>query len=202
MEPFDGSRLWVANAQNSALVMSAFAGTTSLALFERDNNKGNGGSNNRPLAKINLSPAVCISLADLLRKLLKSDVNTRLPFTTFNYVPEDRKYVTDTTYVFTKSDREVYGVEITNKQITTPVKIALRTNSSFTSGSDPMTEAQRSALGVRELIYCLEKLAPEAALLSRIGRERRRGGQTRSGGSQSSADPYKNNSSNGDDLLF
>ena len=193
---FNLNGLWKFFSQtgNENVSISVYNGVASLVIFRKNT------ENRRPAVKMNMSLAMCLKIADLLKTLLDAQPDTRCPFIKMQFNKEARNYEQATSFVFFKDDKRCYGIEVTNRQITTPIRIMLKSASTFTTGNEPMTDEQKSVLAVRELITILTQQIPMALLLSRFNMEtpQRNGGNGRpSGGGNyprrdngGSRDPY------------
>lgn len=189
--------LWRVFSQtgNETLSLSVYNGSASLVVFKK------GSESKRPSVKMNLSLPALALLAKILRQLKDAQPGTRSPFVQRQFDKESREYTQATSFVFFKDEKRCYGVEISNKFISTPIKIYFKAGATFSKGSEPLSDEQRSILGMDELIYWVEVGLPEAALLSRLnmelaprgmsgnGQSRPQGGNgyQRNGGSR---DPY------------
>lgn len=203
MEPtYNFNALWKAYSQtgNETLQLSVYQGTASLVMFRK------GSESRRPVVKMSLGLSSIIKLADILKILLDAQPDTRAPFVQMNFNKETRTHEPATNFVFFKDDKRCYGVEISNKLNPVPVKIMFKCPNTFSTGSEAMTDEQKSVLGVRELITWLENMVT-ALFLSRWNVESmnqkpkpngQNGGYQRRSGSQ---DPYSGAAAGSDDIF-
>lgn len=172
------------------LSVSLFQGSASFVMFKK------GSDSKRPVAKLPLSLPACISISDVLNKLLEAQPDTRIPVVQLLYNKESRTSETIASFVFFKDDRRCYGIEVSGKDLPTPVKFYFRCPSTFSTGSEPMSDEQKSQLGVREFKLVLTEQIPTALLLSRLNMEpmMNRGG---SGGGRPGGNSYSRPSNGG-----
>ena len=194
---FNGNGLWHCYSQtgNETIQISVYQGLASLVMFRK------GSENRKPAAKMILHTSACIKLADMLKALLDAQPGTRMPFVQMSFNKEARNYETHTSFVFTKDEHRCYTLEVTNKMLTTPVKFPLRCPSTFTSGSEPLTDEQKSVLEVRALIRLLSSIIDTAVMVSRLGMtngRQRRGGAPTQGAAQPAATPNNYNRASSD----
>lgn len=181
---FNTNGLWKAFSQtgNETLSISLYQGAASIVMFKK------GSESRRPVVKMTLSIAACLKITDILKTLLDAQPESRQPFVQMAFNKENRTYEQTTSFVFFKDDKRCYGIEISNKFIPTPIKIMFRCPSTFASGSEPLTDEQKSILAVREFMTILTDQIPVAMLLSRFNMDPlpQRGGNGGGGGGQRS----------------
>lgn len=183
------NRLWNAFSVNGneTLSLSVFQSNASIVMFKK------GTDSRRPVVKMNLSLAACIKITDILRTLLDAQPETRMPFVQMRFNRDTRSYEQETSFVFYKDEKKCYGIEISSKLLPTPVKVQFKCPNTFSTGSETMTDEQKSVLGVREFIMILSNIIPQAMMLSRWNMEqttRTNGGNRGGGGPRRSSDPY------------
>lgn len=187
------NRLWSSFSVNGneTLSLSVFQSNASVVMFKK------GSDSRRPVVKMNLSLAACIKIADILRSLLDSQPETRMPFVQMRFNRDTRSYEQETSFVFFKDEKKCYGIEISSKLLPAPAKIMFKCSSTFSTGSETMTDEQKSVLGVREFIMILTNQIPTAMLLSRWNMEQstRPSGNVRGNQPRKSSDPYGGTSS-------
>lgn len=206
MEPtYNFNSLWRAfsHTGQETLQLSVFQGNVSMALFRR------GTESRRPVAKLGLSVAGLLQMQDILKTLIDSPPDTRMPFSSITFDRETRKYDIASTFVFFKDDKRCYGVEISNKMNPNPVKIMFKCANTFSTGSESMTEEQKSLFGIRELLawfqHCMDAILLSRWNMENPAKQRQNGGNQQRGGYQrnnggGSHDPYSKASE--DDTLF
>ena len=191
---------------NETISLSVYQGSASLVVFKK------GSESRRPVVKMTLTIASCLKIADILTQLLDAQPETRQPFLQMSFNKETRAYEQNTSFVFFKDERRCYGLEISNRAIPTPIKILFKCPATFSTGSEALSDEQKSQLAVRELIIILRDQIPQAMLLSRFNMEPIQKGGPRSGGTyrrknadsgRSNQDPYSSPSpSGGSDEIF
>lgn len=201
---FNLNAIWRSFSQtgNETLSISIYNGSASFVMFKK------GAESRRPVAKTPLSLSGCIRICDIIDNLENAQPETRMPYVQLNYNRETRQTEQAVSYVFFKDDKRCYGIEVSSKQLSTPVKFMLHSPGTFSAGSEPLTDEQRSLLALRELKMVLQIQVPQATLLSRLnldpmaGRSGGRGGNYANRGGQSgSRDPYANSGSEGRDVF-
>lgn len=198
---FNLNGIWKCFSQtgNETLSLSVYNGNASIVMFRR------GTESNRPVVKMSLSPAACIKLIQILKKLMESQPDTRSPFTQMTFNKESRQYEQATNFVFYKDDKRCYGIEVSNKLNPTPTRFVLKCASTFSTGAESMTDEQKSHLAMLELIQVFEKM-PDYVIASRFNMEPpQRGGRGKKGGGggyrQQSRDPYGSSGSESDNVF-
>lgn len=182
------------------LSLSVFSSLATLVVFRK------GSQDRRPVVKFNITGAPAMCLSKLIKDLVASQPDTRMPFFQMNYNREQRTYERATSFVFFKDEKKCYGVEITNNVLSTPAKFMFKAPSTFAMGSEPMTEEQKSELGILEFRKQLDNLCI-ASLLSRFNMQKP---MNRSNGNNNnrnnynrppSGDPYKNQPTSSEDVF-
>ena len=201
---FNGIYRAFSKSGEETLSVSIFRGTASFVVFKK-------GGDKRPVVKVPLPLAACLKIGDDIEKLLAAQPETRIPFVQLSFNKEARTFETEATLVFFKDDRRCYGVEITSKQLTTPVRFYFKCPSTMSSGNEAMTDEQKSQLGLRELKMVILSQIPAALMLSRFNMEtmpnRNGGGNTNRGGGgyqqrpAGSRDPYSSGGSEEDSIF-
>lgn len=160
---FNMNNLWrqFSLTGNETLSISAYNGSASLTMFRK------GTDNRKPAIKFTLSRAMQLAMADRLEALLDAPPGTRSPIVQQRFSKENRTYEIDTQFVFVKDDKKCYSIEVSNKYVPTPVKFGIRCPSTFSFGSDALTDEQKSYYGMQELIDILRHQLPQACLLTR-----------------------------------
>ena len=156
--------LWRLYSQtgNETLSLSVYNTTASIVVF----NKGT--ESRKPSVKLNLSLPALHLISNLLKLLKDAQPNTRQPFVSQKFDKDSREYRADTSFIFFKDDKRCYGIEISNKFIPTPIKFIFRAPATFSKGSEPLSDEQKSLLGLEEFLYWVEVGLPQAMLLSRF----------------------------------
>lgn len=156
--------LWRLYSQtgNETLSLSVYNSTASIVVFKK------GTESRKPSVKLNLSLPAMHLIASLLKMLKNAQPNTRQPFVSQKFDKDSREYRADTSFIFFKDDKRCYGIEISNKFIPTPIKFIFRAPATFSKGSEPLSDEQKSLLGLEEFLYWVEVGLPQAMLLSRF----------------------------------
>ena len=156
--------LWRLYSQtgNETLSLSVYNTTASIVVFKK------GTESRKPSVKLNLSLPAMHLIASLLKMLKDAQPNTRQPFVSQKFDKDSREYRADTSFIFFKDDKRCYGIEISNKFIPTPIKFIFRAPATFSKGSEPLSDEQKSLLGLEEFLYWVEVGLPQAMLLSRF----------------------------------
>ena len=156
--------LWRLYSQtgNETLSLSVYNSTASIVVFKK------GTESRKPSVKLNLSLPAMHLIASLLKMLKDAQPNTRQPFVSQKFDKDSREYRADTSFIFFKDDKRCYGIEISNKFIPTPIKFIFRAPATFSKGSEPLSDEQKSLLGLEEFLYWVEVGLPQAMLLSRF----------------------------------
>lgn len=163
---FNTNAIWkiTSTTGNETMSLSAFNGASSLVVFRK------GTESRKPFVKISLPTAGAITIMEILKELLGAQPGVRLPYVQNQYNSETRSFEQGCSLVFCKDERRCYSIELTNRQITTPIKFIFKIPKTFSTGSD-MTDEQRSQCGVKEFITYLDKMLPVALMLSRQNME-------------------------------
>ena len=156
--------LWRLYSQtgNETLSLSVYNSTASIVVFKK------GTESRKPSVKLNLSLPAMHLIASLLKMLKDAQPNTRQPFVSQKFDKDSREYRADTSFIFFKDDKRCYGIEISNKFIPTPIKFIFRAPATFSKGSEPLSDEQKSLVGLEEFLYWVEVGLPQAMLLSRF----------------------------------
>lgn len=199
MDKFNLNALWKAysTTSNETITISAYQGLVSLVMFKK------GTESRRPVVKMNLSLAACEKICDILHSLMDAQPESRAPFVQMSFNNESRSYEQATTFVFYKDDKRCYGIEITNKYLTTPVKIPFRIPNTFSTGGESLSDEQKSVYAVREFITVLKQQVPQALLLSRLNMEMpgRGNNNRRNGNNNGNGGGYGSNRSSEDNVF-
>lgn len=147
---------------NETLSISVYQGAASMVVFKK------GTESRRPVVKMSLGDATILKLVDILTNLMDASPETRMPFLQMTFNRETRAYEQTTSFVFFKDERRCYGVEVSNRAIPTPIKFIFKCPSTFSTGSEAMTDEQKSTLGLKEFIRVLDRKLEVATLLSRF----------------------------------
>lgn len=147
---------------NETLQVSVYNASASMSVFRKNS------ENRQPIIKMAMSPEACLKLVDVLKSLLDAQPETRIPFIQMVFNKESRNYEQYSTFVFFKDEKKCYGIEVTNRQYTTPIKFILKSPNTFTIGSEPMSEDKKSLLALRYLIQVFEHDVPLARNLTRF----------------------------------
>ena len=156
--------LWRLYSQtgNETLSLSVYNSTASIVVFKK------GTESRKPSVKLNLSLPALHLIGNLLKLLKDAQPNTRQPFVSQKFDKDSREYRADTSFIFFKDDKRCYGIEISNKFIPTPIKFIFRAPATFSKGSEPLSDEQKSLLGLEEFLYWVDVGLPQAMLLSRF----------------------------------
>lgn len=146
---------------NETLSLSAYGGAASLTMFRK------GTDNRKPAIKFTLSRGMQLAMIDRLKALLDAPPGTRSPIVQLRFSKENRTYENDTQFVFVKDDKKCFSIEISNKFFPAPIKFNIRSPSTYSFGSEPLSDELKSRYGLEELIRFLEFDLPLACLLSR-----------------------------------
>lgn len=179
--------------------IGAYRGNVSLSIFR----KGAG----RPIASIPMSRDMAIKLMRTVAQLKDAPPNTRLTVGHDKWNRELRKNEPFMTIVMFKDDRMMMGMEFGGVGLTPPVKCMFRSPSSLTNGSEPMTDADRSALGLAAFQQFLDRELPILRLLCKFNVPKQNfGGNGGGGGQRSGGGNYSGGGSSGggggDDMAF
>lgn len=170
---------------NETLQLSVYNNTVSLSIFRKNS------ENRQPIVKIPLCPEACIQIATILKTLLDAQPDTRIPYIHLVFNKETRSYEQYTTAVFFKDDKRCYGIEVSNRQYSTPMVFPIKSPSSFTTGNEPLNDEKKSTLGLKYLLQIFETDIPLTRNLTRFNmRAPQRGNLTRKSGSGPSKDPF------------
>lgn len=196
-----------AKGNEDSLTISVFRGSASFVVFKK------GSDSRRPAVKVPLSIAACLRISDILTKLMEAAPETRLPFVQMSYNKDARTFEQEATLVFFKDEKKCCGIEVSSKEMQTPIKFFMRSPSTFSTGNEPMTDEQKAQLGLRELKLVLLDQLPVAMMLGRFNMPTmpNRGGGNGGGGGYSrpnnnngggSRDPYGSSSGSEEDSIF
>lgn len=190
---FNLNKLWTlySATNNETLSLSVYGGTASLVVFKKDS------ESKKPVVKMNLNIPALRMIGNLLKSLKDAQPGTRSPFVQRQYNKDSREYVQVCQFVFTKDEKRIYGLEVSNKFVTTPIKFVFRVPDRFALGSESLSDETRSLLGLEEFLYWVNDGLKTAMLLSRFNMDppQNRGGN---GNSNRNNGSYSRASSNPD----
>lgn len=192
---------------NETFQVSVYNAAASMSIFRKNS------ENRQPIIKVALSPEACLKIVDVLKSLIEAQPETRMPFIQMVFNKEARNYEQFSTFVFFKDEKKCYGIEVTSRQYTAPIKFVLKAPNTFTIGSEPMSEDKKSLLALRSLIKVFEYDVPLARNLTRFNMKSPTAGRaqpTRRGTysgqapapSAASNDPYSTELTGGSDSFF
>lgn len=158
--------LWQTSSAGSqeTLSISYYQGNASLVIFAR----GGGTGTRKPLVKIGLPIPAVLKLRSILKQLLDAQPGTRKTFEQQIYDKDSKQFRLGTGLVFSKDEKRIFTLEVTNKSLQSAITFKLLSSNSFATDGNTLTDEERSKLKVLEL---LEVLAGDyvARLLSRYG---------------------------------
>lgn len=203
---YNFNNLWRTFSQtgNETLSISVYNGTASLVVFKK------GSESKRPAVKMNLGYSSIRLIWNILRSLKDAQPGTRSPFVQRMFNKESREYDQATSFVFFKDEKRCYGVEVSNKFIPTPIKFTFKCGATFSKGSEPLNDEQRSLLALEELIYWMsDQGLPHAIMLSKFNLELSHGNGNNGGNRQqyqrndgASKDPFGQSNPDNDGSAF
>lgn len=156
---FDLQRLWSTNNEHGdSLTIGAYAGNISLTVFKKGGNK--------PEIKLPVGISFSLELKRLAKEINTANPNTRLPFIQMVYDPNVKSYSKGISVIFGKDEKRILSIEVSAPNVA-PIKFNLKGKGVFTNGSDPIGEEVRSAYGLQELLFVLDKQVPVAMMLSK-----------------------------------
>ena len=150
--------LWRLYSQtgNETLSLSVYNSTASIVVFKK------GTESRKPSVKLNLSLPALHLIGNLLKLLKDAQPNTRQPFVSQKFDKDSREYrAVLLLYIHV-------SFAISNKFIPTPIKFIFRAPATFSKGSEPLSDEQKSLLGLEEFLYWVDVGLPQAMLLSRF----------------------------------
>lgn len=157
--------LWQASSTGSqeTLSISYYQGNASLVIFT----KGGGAGSKKPLVKIGLPAPAIIKLRSMLKQMLDAQPGTRKTFEQKIYDRDSKQFRLGTGLIFSKDEKRVFTLEVTNKSLQSAITFKLLAGNSFATDGNDLSDEERSKLKLLELI---EILAGDytARLLSRF----------------------------------
>lgn len=157
--------LWQASSTGSqeTLSISYYQGNASLVIFA----KGGGAGSKKPLVKIGLPGPAIIKLRSMLKQMLDAQPGTRKTFEQKIYDRDSKQFRLGTGLIFSKDEKRVFTLEVTNKSLQSAITFKLLAGNSFATDGNDLSDEERSKLKLLELI---EVLAGDytARLLSRF----------------------------------
>lgn len=157
--------LWQASSTGSqeTLSISYYQGNASLVIFA----KGGGAGSKKPLVKIGLPAPAIIKLRSMLKQMLDAQPGTRKTFEQKIYDRDSKQFRLGTGLIFSKDEKRVFTLEVTNKSLQSAITFKLLAGNSFATDGNDLSDEERSKLKLLELI---EILAGDytARLLSRF----------------------------------
>lgn len=157
--------LWQASSTGSqeTLSISYYQGNASLVIFA----KGGGAGSKKPLVKIGLPGPAIIKLRSMLKQMLDAQPGTRKTFEQKIYDRDSKQFRLGTGLIFSKDEKRVFTLEVTNKSLQSAITFKLLAGNSFATDGNDLSDEERSKLKLLELI---EILAGDytARLLSRF----------------------------------
>jgi len=137
-------------ASGESLNLSVFKGTISFAVFT----KGGG----KPPIKINVTPYLYEVLKSAFNKIRKAAPETKIPVKKEKFNPETKQWALEWVLTFSKDAEMLYHVTLTNcLDGNRTFDFVFRGTGGISIGSDPMSNADKSAFAFETMIEWFER---------------------------------------------
>lgn len=189
---FNLQSIWqLRNENGDSVSLSPFNGRVSLVVFKKGSSK--------PDVKMPVPTSYSLRWTAIVKELMMATPGIKIPFVQMRYDPQAKQTVKELTIVFAKDEKGCYYIEIQSPKMS-PVKFNLKAAGMYSNGSDPMTEEERSAIGLQEFNYVLKNKIHIAEMLSTFGSKQQGGYGNKNGGNRNFGSNHNNGGNNGGDF--
>lgn len=123
----------------------------------------------KPLFERPLAANKVVILKHLIEKVKKASPGSKFPMVCSQYIRETKQWATEYVLTFLKDDKNIYHIEIQWKG--NKFDCVLKGPSGIAFGSDPMTDAEKSAIELETLLDWLTYIMPIQCLMTNRKRE-------------------------------
>lgn len=146
------STLWMAFSKDKdRLVFGVYNRIPSFSLFKN-------GQSGPPAFKLSLNSDSCILLERILNKMLKSSGSFKEAIMNLRYDMETKTSARVAQITFTKDDNNIYYIECISKKLNEPINMQLRSTSTYNTGGDGLSLADKSELQLCSLIKAVHDI--------------------------------------------
>ena len=181
--------------------ISAFNGNVTLSIWDNTQRGG-------PIERISMTRELTKLLQTHCENILKAQPSTTLTLEQKiwerNSDGKGGTWTTGNIFKFIKDDKQTYAMEISTRKMSSPLKCIFKSGN-FSVGTDELTEAEQSALGLKTFISFLDKEVPLMRALTTFNRVKPQFNNNRnSGGSHTPPPPSteKANYTNNDEAPY
>lgn len=144
------------DGKNSA-VFSVFNDQVFLSIYESGERPANGGfAPKTRVSNLGLKPDYHFMLVKRLKNILKAAPGTSFPIAQMKWNNEARQMCTVFQIVVGKDDTGIITLDISDASINRSFKFAPKLHNTVQAGSEPISDIERSIIGVEQLIVWLE----------------------------------------------
>ena len=177
---FNLQNIWsLRNENGDSISLSPFNGRVSLVIFKKGSSK--------PDVKMPVPTSYSLRWTAIAKELMMSTPGIKIPFVQMRYDPQAKQTVKELTIVFAKDEKGCYYLEVQSPKMS-PVKFNIKSSGMYSNGSDPMTDEERSSIGLQEFSYVLKNKLHIAEMLSTFGSRQQQGGFGNKGGNKNFGD--------------
>ena len=185
---FNLQNIWsLRNENGDSISLSPFNGRVSLVVFKKGSSK--------PDVKMPVSTAYSLRWTAIAKELMMATPGIKIPFVQMRYDPQAKQTVKELTIVFAKDEKGCYYLEVQSPKMS-PVRFNIKSSGMYSNGSDPMTDEERSSIGLQEFSYVLKSKIHIAEMLSTFGSRQQQGSFGNKGGNRNFGD-HGNGGGNG-----
>ena len=164
---FNLQNIWsLRNENGDSISLSPFNGRVSLVVFKKGSSK--------PDIKMPVSTAYSLRWTAIAKELMMATPGIKIPFVQMRYDPQAKQTVKELTIVFAKDEKGCYYLEVQSPKMS-PVRFNIKSSGMYSNGSDPMTDEERSSIGLQEFSYVLKSKIHIAEMLSTFGSRQQQG---------------------------
>lgn len=177
---FNLQNIWqLRNENGDSISLSPFNGRVSLVIFKKGSSK--------PDIKMPVPTSYSLRWTAIAKELMMATPGIKIPFVQMRYDPQAKQTVKDLTIVFAKDEKGCYYLEVQSPKMS-PVKFNIKSSGMYSNGSDPMTDEERSSIGLQEFSYVLKNKMHIAEMLSTFGSRQQQGNFGNRGGNRNFGD--------------
>lgn len=177
---FNLQNIWqLRNENGDSISLSPFNGRVSLVIFKKGSSK--------PDVKMSVPTSYSLRWTAIAKELMMATPGIKIPFVQLRYDPQSKQTVKELTIIFAKDEKGCYYLEVQSPKMS-PVKFNIKSSGMYSNGSDPMTDEERSSIGLQEFSYVLKNKMHIAEMLSTFGSRQQQGNFGNKGGNRNFGD--------------